>query len=183
MNDEVVGDNDLVWGPNGFACSLQPIGSQPEKKIGSTKTTLQYHWQALVHGGKGKKMINPPHPKTFQPGCCCCCWVASIVSDSVRPHRRQPTRLPRPWDFPGKSTGGGCHCLLLNQITQFYMWRWVREGQKARWVTQMELPPHGNLKPEERRFPMTLSPFSHWEFSNSQVLIRLGTLSFGKDAR
>ena len=31
---------------------------------------------------------------------------------SVRPHRRQPTRLLRPWDFPGKSTGVGCHCLL-----------------------------------------------------------------------
>ena len=29
--------------------------------------------------------------------CCCCCQVASVVSDSVRPHRRQPTRLPRPW--------------------------------------------------------------------------------------
>ena len=28
--------------------------------------------------------------------CCCCCWVASVVSDSVRPHRRQPTRLPAP---------------------------------------------------------------------------------------
>ena len=28
--------------------------------------------------------------------CCCCCWVASVVSDSVRPHRRQPTRLPIP---------------------------------------------------------------------------------------
>ena len=43
--------------------------------------------------------------------CCCCCQVASVVSDSVRPHRRQPTRLPRPWDSPGKSTGVGCHCL------------------------------------------------------------------------
>ena len=31
---------------------------------------------------------------------------------TVRPHRRQPTRLPRPWDFPGKNTGVGCHCLL-----------------------------------------------------------------------
>ena len=94
------------------------------------------------------------------PECCCCCWVTSVVSDSVRPHRRQPTRLPLslgfsrqehwsglpfpspvhesekwkrshsvvsdsqrpqglqpmrllcPWDFPGKSTGVGCHCLL-----------------------------------------------------------------------
>ena len=34
------------------------------------------------------------------------------MSDSVRPQRRQPTRLPRPWDSPGKNTGVGCHFLL-----------------------------------------------------------------------
>ena len=34
------------------------------------------------------------------------------MSDSVRPHRRQPTRLPSPWDSPGKNTGVGCHFLL-----------------------------------------------------------------------
>ena len=33
------------------------------------------------------------------------------MSDSVRPHRRQPTRLPHPWDSPGKNTGVGCHFL------------------------------------------------------------------------
>ena len=33
------------------------------------------------------------------------------MSDSVRPHRQQPTRLPRPWDSPGKNTGVGCHFL------------------------------------------------------------------------
>ena len=44
--------------------------------------------------------------------CRCCCWVASVVSDSVRPHRRQPTRLPRAWDSPGKNAGVGCHFLL-----------------------------------------------------------------------
>ena len=43
---------------------------------------------------------------------CCCCSITSVVSDSVRPHRRQPTRLPRPWDSPGKNTGVGCHFLL-----------------------------------------------------------------------
>ena len=37
----------------------------------------------------------------------CCCCVASVVSASVRPHRQQPTRLPRPWDSPGKNTGVG----------------------------------------------------------------------------
>ena len=30
----------------------------------------------------------------------------------MQPHRRQPTRLFRPWDSPGKSAGVGCHCLL-----------------------------------------------------------------------
>ena len=34
------------------------------------------------------------------------------MSDSVRLHRRQPTRLPRPWDSPGKNTGVGCRFLL-----------------------------------------------------------------------
>ena len=34
------------------------------------------------------------------------------MSDSVQPRRRQPTRLPRPWDSPGKNTGVGCHFLL-----------------------------------------------------------------------
>ena len=34
------------------------------------------------------------------------------MSDSVQPHRRQPTRLPHPWDSPGKNTRVGCHFLL-----------------------------------------------------------------------
>ena len=47
------------------------------------------------------------------------------MSDSVRPHRRQPTRLPHPWDSPGKNTGVGCYFLLQcmkvkseSQVTQ-----------------------------------------------------------------
>ena len=37
--------------------------------------------------------------------------LCSVVSDFWRPHRLQPTRFLRPWDFPGKSTGAGCHFL------------------------------------------------------------------------
>ena len=47
---------------------------------------------------------------------CCCCYVASVVSDSVRPHRQQPTRLRRPWDSPGKNTGVGCHFLQCMKV-------------------------------------------------------------------
>ena len=39
-------------------------------------------------------------------------WSRSVVSNSSLPHGLQPTRLLCPWDFPGKSTGVGCHCLL-----------------------------------------------------------------------
>ena len=59
----------------------------------------QEHWSGLpfpspIHGSEKWK------------------WSLSVVSDSVWPHRRQPTRLLRPWDSPGKNTGVGCHFLL-----------------------------------------------------------------------
>ena len=44
-------------------------------------------------------------------------WSHSIVSNPQRPNGLQPSSLLRPWDFPGKSTRVGCHCLLhLNGI-------------------------------------------------------------------
>ena len=50
------------------------------------------------------------------------------MSDSVRPHRWQPTRLPHPWDSPGKNTGVGCPFLLQckkvkseREVTQLYL--------------------------------------------------------------
>ena len=45
-------------------------------------------------------------------------WSRSVVSDPQRPHGLQPTRLLRPWDSPGKSTGVGCHCLLRIKMLQ-----------------------------------------------------------------
>ena len=39
-------------------------------------------------------------------------WSRSVVSDPQWPHGLQRSRLLHPWDFPGKSTGVGCHCLL-----------------------------------------------------------------------
>ena len=53
-------------------------------------------------------------------------WSCSVVSDSSRPHGLQPTRLLHPWDFPGNSTGVGCHCLLPTVSLELFIW-W---GQK-----------------------------------------------------
>ena len=39
-------------------------------------------------------------------------WSRSVVSNPQQPHGLQPSRLLRPWDFAGKSTGVGCHCFL-----------------------------------------------------------------------
>ena len=39
-------------------------------------------------------------------------WSRSVMSNPQRPHGLQPSRLLHLWDFPGKSTGVGCHCLL-----------------------------------------------------------------------
>ena len=50
-------------------------------------------------------------------------WSCSVVSDSSWPYGLQPTRLLHPWNFPGKSTGVGCHCLL---------WHTVQYGQKKK---------------------------------------------------
>ena len=47
-------------------------------------------------------------------------WSCSFMSNSWRPHGLQPTRLLRPWDFPGKSTGVGCHCLLCLLMCRRY---------------------------------------------------------------
>ena len=56
------------------------------------------------------------------------------MSNSVQPHRWQPTRLLRPWDFPGKSTGVRCHCLLqLHSIGQ-QIWKsqqWPQDWKRA----------------------------------------------------
>ena len=69
----------------------------------------------------------------------CCCWVASVVSDSVRPHRRKPARLPRPWGSPGKNTGVGRHWLLQGTV--------IRMRTRER-LPAVQCPTHGKLSPD-----------------------------------
>ena len=73
-------------------------------------------------------------------------WSRSVMSDSSRPYGLQPTRLLHPWDFPGKSTGVGCHCLLRNivhgiatsqtRLSNFPLWGfypWIGKIPWRRW--------------------------------------------------
>ena len=73
----------------------------------------------------------------------------SVVSDSVRPHRWQPTRLPHPWDSPGKNTGVGCHFLL-----QCMKVKSESEVSRARllatlWTAAYEAPPSMGFSRQE----------------------------------
>ena len=85
-------------------------------------------------------------------------WSHSVMSDSWQPHGLQPTRLLHPWDFPGKSTGVGCHCLLrygayttcyyltLSKLIRFQYSHWLLHGllpcgDKGAWVTQWSPEP------------------------------------------
>ena len=72
-------------------------------------------WITEIVWGEGMAKVQgrPPDHTAPETDCCCCyCCIASVMSDSVIPHRQQPTRLPHPWYSPGKNTGVGCHFLL-----------------------------------------------------------------------
>ena len=78
--------------------SVRPHRRQPTR-LPSLGFSRQQYWSGLPFS-------SPMHESEKWK------WCRSVESDSLRPHGLQPTRLLRTWDFPGKSTGVGCHCLL-----------------------------------------------------------------------
>ena len=64
--------------------------------------------------------------------------AAKSLRSCVRPHRRQPTRLPCPWDSPGKNTGVGCHFLLQCMKVK-------SEREVAQWCPTLRDPMDGSL--------------------------------------
>ena len=97
------------------------------------------------------------------------------MSDSVRPHRWQPTRLHCPWDSPGKNTGVGCHFLLQCMKVK-------RESEVAQSCLTQQ--PHG-LKPTRLLYPWDFPGKStevgcHCLLRNtlSMILILLNLLKF-----
>ena len=61
-----------------------------------------------------------------------CVYACSIVSDSLRPHRLEPTRILCPWNLPGKNPGAGCHFLLqgifLAQGSNLHLSHWQADS-------------------------------------------------------
>ena len=94
------------------------------------------------------------------------------MSDSARPHRRQPTRLPRPWDSPGKNTGVGCHFLL----------QWIKMKNKVKslsrvlllatpWTAAHQASPSLGFSGQEHwsglQFPSPVHESEKWKWSHS----------------
>ena len=57
-------------------------------------------------------------------------WSCSVMSDPQRPHGLQPSRLLHPWDFPGRSTGVGCHSLLRLNSSERTISEWLQWMKK-----------------------------------------------------
>ena len=66
------------------------------------------------------------------------------MSNSVRLHRRQPTRLPHPWDSPGNNTGVGCHfllqCMRVKSLSRVRLF-------ETPWTAAYEAPQSTGFKP------------------------------------
>ena len=76
------------------------------------------------------------------------------MSDSVQPHRWQPTRLPHPWDSPGKNTGVGCHFLL--------------QSMKVKSESEVAQPCPTLRDPMDCSLPGSSAQISAWLGTNSQ---------------
>ena len=99
------------------------------------------------------------------------------MSDSVRPQRRQPTRLPRPWDSPGKNTGTGCHFLLQcmkvkseSEVTQSCL------TLSNPWTAAYQAPPSLGFSRQEYWSVFTSLPTSLHFFSASGIVLGLGRI-------
>ena len=102
-------------------------------------------------------------------------WSHSVVSDSSRPHGLYPTRLLCPWNFPGKSTGVGCHFLLQGIFpTQGLnpgllhcrqtLYPLSHQGRESQWrVCYGESHFHHNLR-ETYRMSLRLEPLKDKSF-------------------
>ena len=112
------------------------------------------------------------------------------MSNSVRPHRRQPTRLPHPWDSPGKNTGVSCHFLLQcmkvksesevaqSSLTLCDPMDYSPPGSSAHGISQARVLEWGakTLSSVKSLLLLWLSPASCWPFRVKKVLLSFSLL-------
>ena len=84
-----------------------------------------------------------------------------IHSDSLQPHRLQPTKLLCPWDSPGKNTGVGCHFLLQGNLPN----SGIKPRSPALQADSLPSEPSGKPKQQEGRKGITgfKKKFKRWD--------------------
>ena len=87
-------------------------------------------------------------------------WSHSVVSNCKRPHGLQPTRLLHPWDFPGKSTGVGCHCLLQRYHYSLIVFPFLIKLNKLLYAIQ-QFTLNG-IYPKELKSSVQFSSVAQW---------------------
>ena len=102
------------------------------------------------------------------------------MSDSVRPHRRKPTRLPGPWDSPGKNTGVGCRfllqCMKVKSESEVAQSCWTLETP---WTAAYQAPPSMGFSRQKSWSGVPLpSPCQCWVFSNVNISSYLITVKY-----
>ena len=115
-------------------------------------------------------------------------WSRSVVSDPQRPHGLQPSRLLHPWDFPGKSTGVGCHCLRsIVRLQPIKHWtRWSLGLQSYGFLSSWKLsavlpfpPPEFPHSFAQHNFALSVCSLfiwvSSWLPSEREIILRAGT--------
>ena len=101
-------------------------------------------WEAL------NMQMAGPHPQRFWLGRSGVAAAAKSLQSwlTLWPHRRQPTRLCRPWDSPGKNTGVGCHFLLQCIKVKVKMLSCVRLFGTP-WTAAYQAPPSMGFSRQE----------------------------------
>ena len=112
-------------------------------------------------------------------------WSRSVVSNPQRPHGLQPSRLLRPWGFPGKSTGVGCHHLLcyLPEFAQTHVHRVNDAIQPSHPLLPLFLLPliFANIKVFSKESALHIRWPKYWGFSFSPSNEYSGMISFRID--
>ena len=105
------------------------------------------------------------------------------MADSVRPHRWQPTRLPHPWDSPGKNTGVGCHFLLQcmkvkseSEVAQLCLGTWGHCQSWGRlatpWAVAHQAPPSMGFSRQEYWSGVPLPSPRQWSTYSNYINIK-----------
>ena len=127
-----------------YETSITPIPKSDKDIIRKLQINIPDEYRCKTSQQNTSKSNPATHKMDYSAGYCC--WVASVVSDSVWPHRQQPTRLLHSWGSPGKNIEVGCHFLLQWVKVKSFSHVWLFETP---WTAAYQAPPSMGFSRQE----------------------------------